>query len=99
MTGYLVLFGLFIGACGWVLMPLFRNAVRQDDLTGKPVDRLDELKNKKNSVYAVIKELEFDLNMGKLTEEDFQILKRQYTQEAVDYLKEIDQLTDHQEEN
>ncbi len=30
--------------------------------------------------------------MGKLTEEDFQILKRQYTQEAVGYMKEMDKL-------
>ncbi len=30
--------------------------------------------------------------MGKLTEEDFQILKRQYTLEAVGYMQEMDKL-------
>jgi hypothetical protein len=30
--------------------------------------------------------------MGKLTEEDFQILKRQYSLEAVGYMKEMDKL-------
>ena len=52
--------------------------------------------SKKNGAYATIRELEFDLSMGKLTEEDFQILKRQYTQEAVGYMKEMDKLESSQ---
>jgi hypothetical protein len=61
-------------------------------LGSKPQNILEELKNKKDGAYAAIRELEFDLSMGKLTEEDFQILKRQYTQEAVGYMKEMDKI-------
>jgi len=92
MLGYILFFGLVMGTCCWILTPLFKKRGRQNDFTAKQVNMLEELKIKKNSAYAVIKELEFDLKMGKLTEEDFQILKRQYTQEAVGYMKEIDQL-------
>ena len=92
MWGYVVLFGLFIVACYWILNPLLQEDARQNGFTPQPTDIFKELKNKKDGAYAVIKELEFDLSMGKLTDEDFQILKRQYTQEAIGYMKEMDKL-------
>ncbi len=92
MLGYVILFGLLIGACYWIIHPLLQEDDRQNGFTPKPEDILKELKNKKDGAYATIRELEFDLSMGKLTEEDFQILKRQYTREAVGYMKEMDQL-------
>ncbi len=92
MLGYVILFGLLIGACYWIINPLLQEDVRQNGFTPKPEDILEELKNKKDGAYATIRELEFDLSMDKLTEEDFQILKRQYTQEAVGYMKEMDKL-------
>ncbi len=92
MLGYVILFGLLIGACYWIINPLLQEDVRQNGFTPKPEDILKELKNKKDGTYAAIRELEFDLSMGKLTEEDFQILKRQYKLEAVGYMKEMDKL-------
>jgi hypothetical protein len=92
MLEYVVLFILLIGSCYWIIHPLFQEDVRQNGFTPKPTDILKELKHKKDGAYAAIKELEFDLSMGKLTEEDFQILKRQYTIEAVGYMKEVDKL-------
>ena len=92
MLGYVILFGLFIGASYWIINPLLREEDRQNGLAPKPEDILEELKNRKESAYAAIREMEFDLSMGKLTEEDFQILKRQYTREAVGYMIEMDKL-------
>jgi rRNA maturation endonuclease Nob1 len=92
MLGYFVLFVLFLGACYWILNPLLQDDVRQNGFTPKPEDILKELKNKKVGAYAAIRELEFDLSMGKLTEEDFQILRQKYTQEAVGYMKEMDNI-------
>ncbi|CAB1060365.1 hypothetical protein D1BOALGB6SA_5131 [Olavius sp. associated proteobacterium Delta 1] len=92
MIGYVILFGLLLGACYWIINPLLQEDVRRYGFTQKPEDILQALKNKKNGAYATIRELEFDLSMGKLDEEDFQILKRQYTQEAVGYMKEMDKL-------
>ncbi len=92
MVGFIFLFGLLLGAFYWIISPLLREDDRQNGFTPKPEDILQELKNKKNGAYATIRELEFDLSMGKLTEEDFQILKLQYTREAVSYMKEMDNL-------
>ena len=92
MIGYIFLFGLLLGACYWIINPLLQENVRQNGFTPNPDDVLEELKNKKNGAYAAIRELEFDLSMGKLDEDDFQILKRQYTREAVGYMKEMDKL-------
>ena len=92
MIGYVILFGLLLGACYWIINPLLQEDARHTGFTPKPEDILAELKNKKDGAYATIRELEFDLSMGKLDEEDFQILKRQYTQEAVGYMKEMDKL-------
>ena len=92
MWGYVVIFGLVIGACYWIINPLLQQDGRQNGFTPKPEDILEKLKNKKDNAYATIRELEFDLSMGKLSEEDFQILKRQYIQEAVGYMKAMDKL-------
>jgi hypothetical protein len=92
MLGYVIIFGLLIGACYWIINPLLQEDGRQNGFTPKPEDILEKLKNKKDGAYATIRELEFDLSMGKLSEEDFQILKRQSIQEAVGYMKEMDKL-------
>jgi len=92
MLGSVIIFGLLIGACCWIIKPLLREDGGQNGFTPKPENILEELKNKKEGAYATIRELEFDLSMGKLSEEDFQILKRQYVQEAVGYMKAMDKL-------
>jgi len=92
MVGYAILFGLLLGACYWIINPLLEQDDPQNGFTPQPEDILEALKDKKDGAYAAIRELEFDLSMGKLAEEDFQILKRQYTQEAVGYMQEMDQL-------
>ena len=96
MLEYVVLFILLIGSCYWIIHPMLQEEVRQNGLKPKQEDILKELKNKKDGAYAAIRELEFDLSMGKLTEEDFQILKRQYVQEAAGYMQEMDKLESSQ---
>jgi len=92
MWAYVIIFGILIGAVYWIIHPLLKEENLQNGLTPKPEDLLEKLKNKKDGVYAVIRELEFDLRMGKLSEEDFQILKRQYIQQAAGYMQEMDKL-------
>lgn len=92
MLGYAIIFGLLVGACYWIIIPLLQKDGFQNDFTPKPEDLMEKLKNKKDGAYATIRELEFDLSMDKLSEEDFQILKRQYIQEAVGFMKEMDKL-------
>jgi len=54
--------------------------------------KANDLVERKESIYSAIKEIEFDYQMGKLSEEDFKALRQQYKEEAVNLLKKIDQL-------
>ena len=92
MLGSVIIFGLLLGACYWITYPLLKENSRRDDFTPKPEDIRENLRKKKEGAYAAIRELEFDLSMGKLTEEDFDMLKRQYLQEAAGYMKQMDKL-------
>ncbi|MFQ5651874.1 MAG: zinc ribbon domain-containing protein [bacterium] len=53
--------------------------------------RASDLVDRKHALYAAIKDIEFDFQMGKLSEEDFQELRQQYKNQAVNILKKIDQ--------
>jgi len=92
MLAYIIIVGLILGAGYWTLRPLLQGEGYLEDYPPEQEDILQQLDFKKEETYATIRDLEFDLKMGKLSEEDFQILKQQYMEEAVGYLKEIDQL-------
>jgi hypothetical protein len=89
---YIIIIGIIISAGFWIIKPLLQEESYQNSFTQKPDDILEQLNYKKEDIYAIVRELEFDLSMGKLSDEDFQILKQQYMQEAAGYLKEIDEL-------
>jgi len=97
MLGYIFIFGMLLGAFYWIIHPLLQEDSRQRHYAPKPEDVLETLRAKKDSDYAAIRELEFDLSMGKLTEEDFKMLKLQYLQEAAGYMKEIDEMESQRE--
>ena len=65
-----------------------KNKRRQGKISGNHV--AGDLLDRKETVYAAIKEIEFDYQMGKLSEEDFQQLRQQYKDEAVSILKQLD---------
>lgn len=92
MIAYIFIVGLILGASYWTLRPLLRGEGCQEDYAPEQEDIVQQLEFKKEETYSTIRDLEFDLKMGKLSEEDFQILKQQYMEEAVGYLKELDQL-------
>ncbi len=52
--------------------------------------RATDLEERKDNIYAAIKEIEFDFQMGKLSEDDFDELRQQYKNDAVQLLKEMD---------
>ena len=61
---------------------------------GKSVSnhQASELVERKEAIYAAIKDIEFDFEMGKLSQEDFEQLRQQYKDEAVGLLKRIGQI-------
>jgi hypothetical protein len=88
MIEYVILIALILGAGYWIIRPLL-----QPDAWDRT-----QLEIQKAGVYSTIQELEFDLKMGKLTPDDFEALKRQYKNEAIDCIKAIEDLkTDKKE--
>lgn len=98
MWAYIIIVWLIVGAGYWTIKPLLQGDSHPYGYSPNPDDVLEQLNQKKEGAYATILELEFDLNMGKLSKEDFQILKRQYMQEAAGYLKEIDEIESLEDE-
>ncbi len=98
MWVYIIIVGLIVGAGYWIIKPLLQEDSHPDGYSPNSDDILEQLNQKKEGAYATILELEFDLSMGKLSKEDFQILKRQYMQEAAGYLKEIDEIKSLEDE-
>jgi hypothetical protein len=64
---------------GW---PLFRRGPAESQAPGQGESR-SPLEHQKQEAYAAIKEAEFDLRMGKLSEEDFKMLEQRYRQQAL----------------
>ncbi len=54
--------------------------------------KANDLVERKEAIYAAIKEIEFDYQMGKLSETDFKELRQQYKDEAIGLLGKIDQV-------
>lgn len=86
----------FIGICLAVLTgvfvayPLFQR--RQPKVSFDDNHRAGELEARKAEIYAAIKDIDFDFQMGKLSPEDYDQLRSQYKAEAVTLLKRIDQM-------
>ncbi len=53
-------------------------------------DRLDELQMRRDTTYAMLKELEFDHDSGLLADEDFVDLEDRYKGKAISILKNLD---------
>ena len=80
---------LVLAAGAYALWPLFSKI--PDESAGPPAEtEADYLTARKTALYRNIKELEFEYKMGRLAEADFQRLKAEYKDEAVEILKKLD---------
>jgi hypothetical protein len=93
MTFLLYLAGLlFVGTiAAFVASPLFSIATNQE-LPAAPEDPLAHWEKQKTDAYAAIKEAEFDRQMGKLTDEDYQMVRDKYEARALEALAQLDRL-------
>ncbi len=74
----------------FVVMPLLSGRLRSGSTDNLVNHRANDLEDRKQTLYAAIKDIEFDFQMGKLSEDDFQTLRQQYKDEAVQVLREMD---------
>ena len=87
-----VMIVLIVGAGYWIVSPLLRAARPDGTSDFRRDEELQQLESRKEGALTTIKELEFDLNMGKISDGDYEALKEQYTDDAVGYIKEIEEL-------
>ena len=88
---YAMIVVIIIAAGGWVFYPLLRSPYSSEGFGSHGSDdRKEALQQSKENVYAAIKEMDFDYQMGKLSEDDYQHLKMQYKGKAVEILKSLD---------
>ena len=97
MFEYIVIIGLLLIAGYWILNPLLKNDQPESSFLQKTEEALRQLNLKKEGAFETIRELEFDLDMGKLSDGDYESLKKQYKLDAVHYLKEIDEIKSGQQ--
>jgi hypothetical protein len=94
MTFLLYLTGLLlIGAiASFVASPLFIPEIAQEpeQLVDLEAPRWEK---QKADAYSALKEVEFDLQMGKLTQEDYLVLREKYEARALEALAQLDRLT------
>lgn len=96
IVGSLILLALAVLAVAW---PLLRER-REPEVVQEVVveiaavaDPLVELEERRDSIYQAIKELQFDYEVGKVSEADYLAFDSQFKAQAVTVLKQIDELT------
>ena len=89
---------LLIGAvAAFVALPLFRPN-EERELPAEPESQAARWEKQKADAYAALKEAEFDLQMGKLTEADYQLLREKYEARALEALAQLDRLNQSQKQ-
>ncbi len=82
-------------AVAFIISPLLRGGKygspghEETDALGR---RISELEGRKDACLQYIKEVEFDYQLGKISEEDFLNLQQRYKGEVISLIKEIDLL-------
>jgi len=93
MSFFLYLIGLLlIGAvAAFVAFPLF-NPSEEREPASETESQISRWEKQKADAYAAIKEAEFDRQMGKLTDEDYHLLREKYEARALEALAQLDRL-------
>ncbi len=81
---------LTVSTFAFIIYPLLRQRPLQEGFAED--EKLRELSSKRDTTYAMLKEMEFDLQSGILTEEDYHDLETRYKRKAISILRGIDDL-------
>ena len=93
MTFLLYIFGLLLisTVALAVSAPLFVHTGEQEP-ESEVEDETLRWEKQKVDAYSAIKEAEFDRQMGKLTDEDYQMLREKYEARAIEALTQLDRV-------
>lgn len=73
-----------------ITIPFFREEKENVGLSLSGIKK-EHLLAEKENLYSTIKELDFDHETGKISDDDYRELKSEYTEKALGVLKELDQ--------
>ena len=85
-----ILFSL--GILGYVLYPLFQKRYQWAGMPTIHNSGLENLIEAKKEALRALKEIDFEYQLGKMSQEDYEALKTDYQQRAIQILRQIDQL-------
>lgn len=77
----------------FIAYPLLQKSQRK--LSFAANHQSEDLVARKNEIYAAVRDIDFDYRMGKLSEEDYNALREQYKQEAVQVMQSLDRMSGH----
>lgn len=97
MTFFLYLLGLLLisTVALAVSAPLFTQDKEQEPQL-EPESEVARWEKQKADAYSAIREAEFDRQMGKLTDEDYQLLRERYETRAIEALAQLDRIASGQ---
>ena len=88
---------LFIGTiAAFVAFPLLSPS-EEREAPAEPDSQATRWEKQKADAYAALKEAELDLQMGKLTDADYQSLREKYEARALEALAQLDRLSQAKE--
>ncbi len=84
-------FMLIIAVTAYIAYPFYQSNIQ--NMSFEQNHRAEDLEARKLEIYSAIKDIEFDYEMGKLSEDDFLALRDKYKAEAITVLRQLDQLS------
>ena len=92
VIGFAVL--VSVGVLILVLEPVWRATLpaAEQSALDEQAEILEDLYARRDTLYASIRELEFDHQVGKITDEDYKRLRARLTREAADLLRHIEEV-------
>ena len=87
---YMAVLMLMLSAIAVVAWPLLNSAKAPIATDGGPRPELEELAGQRDAAYRAIKELEFEHQLGNLSQQDFQALRERYRTEAAGILRQLE---------
>ena len=82
---------LSFGAIAWPFLGRRVNG----DAARKPIAPWDDLVSQRDTTYQALKELEFEYNLGNLSDADYADLRERYRTQAAGVLQKLDTATEH----
>lgn len=82
----IIAFALFLGVVYLIIRPFLAPEEIYDEAVNSP-----ELVGQKNRVIGAIREIDMDYQTGKLSEEDYQLLRSRYTAAAAEIIRRMDE--------